>query len=388
MLLSAKRPGSLVLGSGRHVSHETVFWSLQLGGWLLFGLMMLGYGLAMESAHKAVVGDAVLVVTGIGLTSAFRVFFRYLRRRTASPAVVIGWGIALAIAGSPVWYLLQVLVRRTLNGGGGQQWHPHPYWSDFSADMFIFSIFVLLTWSLLYFGINGWIRLELERRRADRADALAQSARLQALQSQLEPHFLFNTLNGISSLVVEGRSEAAAAMIARLSDFLRLTLKVSHTPQITLADELVFVRQYLDIQQLRFGDRLSFGIEVSPEAMEVLVPVMLLQPLVENSVRHAILPRAIGGRVVVTARVVAVGAAADTLVLKVDDDGPGMQKSASPSSGVGLSNTVTRLAVLYGGAAEFAIGRSDLGGVGVTIRLPLRTGIPGQPDNPSVECEE
>ena len=378
----------MVLGSGRQVSHDTLFWSLQTAGWILYGLTMLGYGLSQESPHDAVIGDAVMVATGILLTSAIRLLYQWYRRRRVSPLIVIASGIAVAIAGSPVWFLLQVLVSRTLNGGLFPQWHPNFGWSSFSADMFLYSIFILLTWSLLYFGINGWIRLELERRRADRADALAQAAQLRALQSQLEPHFLFNTLNGISSLVVEGRSDAAAAMIARLSDFLRLTLKVAGTPQITLADELVFVRQYLDIQQLRFGDRLGFGIEVAPEAMEVMVPAMLLQPLVENSVRHAILPRAMGGKVVVSARTDSVRAAADTLILRVDDDGPGIQKSAAPSSGVGLSNTATRLAVLYGGAAEFAIGRSSLGGVGVTIRLPLSTAAVAQPHESTAECEE
>jgi two-component system LytT family sensor kinase len=388
LLLSAKKPGSVVLGSGRQVSHDTLFWSLQTAGWILYGLTMLGYGLSQESPHDAVIGDAVMVATGILLTSAIRLLYQWYRRRRVSPLIVIASGIAVAIAGSPVWFLLQVLVSRTLNGGLFPQWHPNFGWSSFSADMFLYSIFILLTWSLLYFGINGWIRLELERRRADRADALAQAAQLRALQSQLEPHFLFNTLNGISSLVVEGRSDAAAAMIARLSDFLRLTLKVAGTPQITLADELVFVRQYLDIQQLRFGDRLGFGIEVAPEAMEVMVPAMLLQPLVENSVRHAILPRAIGGRVVVSARTESARTAADVLILRVDDDGPGMQKSTSPSTGVGLSNTATRLAVLYGGAAEFAIGRSSLGGVGVTIRLPLSTAAVAQPHESTAECEE
>jgi signal transduction histidine kinase len=388
VLLSAKKPGSLVLGSGRQVSHNTLFWSLQAVGWILFGLMTLGYELSGESPHDAVIGDAVVVVTGIALTSAFRLLYRWYRRRRVSPVIVIASGITLAIAGSFVWFSLQVLVSRMLNGGLFPQWHPYLYWSSFSADMCLYTVFILLTWSLLYFGINGWIRLELERRRADRADALAQSAQLRALQSQLEPHFLFNTLNGISSLVVEGRSGDAAAMIARLSDFLRLTLKVAGTPQITLADELVFVRQFLDIQQLRFGDRLGFGIDVTPEAMAAMVPSMLLQPLVENSVRHAILPRAMGGKVVVSARTDSVRAAADTLILRVDDDGPGIQKSAAPSSGVGLSNTATRLAVLYGGAAEFAIGRSDLGGVGVTIRMPLRTAAAQQSNESMVGCEE
>jgi two-component system, LytTR family, sensor kinase len=383
MFLSAKKPGSLEFGSGRHLSHNTLFWSLQIGGWLVFGLMMLGYELAWQNPRNAAIGDVVLVTTGVALTSVFRLVYRWCRILSASPVVVIGAGIALAVAGSPVWFLSQRLLSRTLDGSGFPGWHPFLLWSSLNPEVFLYNIFILLTWSLLYFGINGWIHLELERRRADRADALAQAARLQALQSQLEPHFLFNTLNSISSLVVEGRAEAAAAMIARLSDFLRLTLKVAGTPQITLANELVFVRQYLDIQQLRFGDRLGFSIAVTPDAMDAMVPAMLLQPLVENSVRHGILPRAVGGKVTVSARTVA-----ETLLLHVDDDGPGMQKSASPSSGLGLSNTATRLAVLYGGHAEFAIGRSEMGGVGVKIRLPLRMGADVQRDSASVSCEQ
>lgn len=376
MLVSAKKPGSLVLGSGRQVSHETLFWSLQALGWILFGLMMLGYALPLETPHAAVVGAATLIATGFALTSAIRLLYRRLRLRQTAAAIVIGCGIATAIAGSPLWFFLQILLSRALARGPSPAWQMS--WSDFSGDVFLYDLFILLTWSLLYFGINGWMRLELERRRADRADALAQAAQLRALQSQLEPHFLFNTLNGISSLVVEGRSEAAAAMIARLSDFLRLTLKVAGTPEIRLADELVFVRQYLDIQQLRFGDRLSFGIEAAPEAIEALVPAMLLQPLVENSVRHGILPRAGGGRVVVAAFTDSVRDPADTLILEVNDDGPGIQRSEAPSSGVGLSNTATRLSVLYGGAAEFSIARSALGGARVTVRLPLRRSMFGQ----------
>jgi hypothetical protein len=167
------------------VSHNTLFWSLQAVGWMLFGLMTLGYDLSGESPHDAVIDDAVVVATGIVLTSAFRLLYRWYRRRRVSPVIVIASGIALAIAGSYVWFALQILVSRTLNGGLFRQWHPYLYWSSFSADMCLYTMFILLTWSLLYFGINGWIRLSLERRRADRADALAQAAQLRALQSQL-----------------------------------------------------------------------------------------------------------------------------------------------------------------------------------------------------------
>src|ERR1700675_95483 len=254
MHVSEKRPGWIALGSGRNISHNALFWSLQIGGWVGFGLMMLGYELAWLSPKNAAIVDAALVATGIGLTTVYRKFHHWGRRHALSPIAVIGSGIAFAIAGSPFWFLSQRLITRPLTGSALPGWHPYLLWSGFNAEVFLFYIFILLTWFLLYIGINGWISFELERRRADRAVATAQVARLQALQSQLEPHFLFNTLNGISSLVAEGRNDAATAMIAQLSDFLRLTMQTSGITEITLGHELAFVRQYIEIEQLRFGD--------------------------------------------------------------------------------------------------------------------------------------
>ncbi len=367
MQLSAKRPGWLMLASGRRLSRDAVFWILQVSGWLSFGLMMLGYELAWQSAGSAVVGDAALVVSGVALSSLYRLLYRRLRRDGVSPIVMIAVSVVLTAAGSPAWYLLQ---RPFLAGG-------------FTPEMFLYYMFILLTWTLLYFGINGWMSLELERRRADRAEATAQSARLQALQAHLQPHFLFNTLNGISSLVAEGENESATAMIARLSDFLRLTLQTAGTTEILLSKDLIFVKQYLDIQKMRFGDRLKFTFDVSPDAMDALVPALLLQPLVENAVRHGILPRARGGSLKICART-----AGEALHIRVDDDGPGMQKPTRPATGLGLSNTATRLTELYGSLAEFKVGRSEAGGVGVSIRIPLHPSLDSAPRIPRHAAEE
>jgi len=223
-----------------------------------------------------------------------------------------------------------------------------------------------LSWSLLYFVVNMFVSLELERRKTVRFQSSAQAARLRALQAQLEPHFIFNTLNSISSLVVEGRGEAATAMIAKLSDFLRLTLQTSGTPEILLANELVFVRQYLEIQQLRFGERLRYLISVEPGAANAMVPALLLQPLVENAVRHGILARASGGLVKVAAR-----ALDGALFIEVDDDGLGMRKFSGLSSGLGLSSIATRLNEHYGNESQFHVGRSTAGGVAISIKIPL-----------------
>jgi two-component system sensor histidine kinase AlgZ len=131
------------------------------------------------------------------------------------------------------------------------------------------------------------VELEKQRERATKAEARAQEARLAALRSQLEPHFLFNTLNAISTLVAEGQNPDAVRMIARLSDFLRLTLDTVNTSEITVAEELEFVRRYLEIEQVRFGDRLQVTIDAQPETMAALVPALVLQPLVEATAHSA-----------------------------------------------------------------------------------------------------
>jgi two-component system, LytTR family, sensor kinase len=364
--LFEKNPGWLLWPSGRRLSHDLAFWLLQAAGWVAFGLMMLGYALASESPQQAIFDVLLLVLTGFGLTALYRYFYRHWRRQGAAPIALAALVLLLAFAGGPLWFEAQValtwiaakllpsLVQRTTN------------FKLIPLDTWLFEAFVLLSWSLLYFGVHGWLSLQLERGRAVRAEAMAQSARLQALQSQLEPHFLFNTLNGISSLVLEGRTEAATMMIARLSDFLRLTLQTVERPQITVAEEIEFVGHYLDIQQIRFGDRLRFRIQVAPQALSALVPTLLLQPLVENAVRHGILARAHGGSVTIT-----VDTRAGELLLRIEDDGPGLRRSTTASSGLGLSNTATRLDELYGNQATFIVGHGDSGGVAVDIRIPL-----------------
>ncbi|HET9388127.1 MAG TPA: histidine kinase [Steroidobacteraceae bacterium] len=374
--LSAKRPGWLILRSGAQLSRDTLFWLLQGVGWLLFGLMMLGYELIWQSPMPALVDDLALVATGLALTTGFRIFYRSRRRRRDSPAALLVMAIILCLLGSPAWYFGQTLLVQPLL----PESMPRPQW--LLSGLFLYYIFILATWNLLYFGTHGWMSLQLERRRAERAEAMAQSARLRALQSQLEPHFLFNTLNSISSLVAARQHEGAATMIALLSDFLRLTLKTGGTPEITVREEIGFVHQYLDIQKLRFGERLSFTVQVGPEALPAMVPTLLLQPLVENALKHGILPRAAGGRIVVT-----VQTQGERLLLRVEDDGPGLVRTPSMSPGVGLSNTATRLSELYGSHGTLYVGRSALGGAAVDIGVPLMFHATF-PDQVSAEASE
>ncbi len=359
-------PGFVVRYGGREISHNFLFWPLQSAGWVLYGFMMLGYALAHESLPQAIFDLVLLVGTGFALTLMYRYLFRRWRRLQTPPLRLAALVVALSIAGIPLWYESQVLITQIAYSMRPSLVSSIPSYIGIPLKIWFNWGIVLLGWSLLYFSINGWSSLEHERRRAAAAEGLAQSARLQALQSQLQPHFLFNTLNSISALVVDGRLDAAISMISRLSDFLRISLQTSDTPQIPVASEMVFIRHYLDIQKIRFGDRLTFRLDVAPDALSALVPTLLLQPLVENAVQHGILPHKEGGSVTITVRT-----DGKTLKLRIEDDGPGFRTSPAPAFGVGLSNTARRLDELYGEQAKLVVGRGAVSGVVVSIELPL-----------------
>lgn len=203
---------------------------------------------------------------------------------------------------------------------------------------------------------------------ASRLETRLAKAQLDSLKMQLQPHFLFNTLHSVSALIHED-DEAADRMIARLSDFLRLVIEHAGEQEVALVQELEFLNRYLEIQQVRFQDRLRVSIDVDPEVLHAMVPNLVLQPLVENAIRHAVEPRAGGGRVEVSA-----ARHGETLQLTVRDDGPGLRPGPRTVSGIGLSNTRARLEQLYGGLQTLEIANHPQGGALVTVRFPWRAG--------------
>ncbi|HEV2129507.1 MAG TPA: histidine kinase, partial [Longimicrobiaceae bacterium] len=192
-------------------------------------------------------------------------------------------------------------------------------------------------------------------------------AQLDVLKMQLHPHFLFNTLNAISALMHRD-VPAADRMLARLGDLLRLSLEKAGTQEVTLRDELEFLEPYLEIEQTRFGDRLKVEWTIDSEALDAMVPHLILQPLVENSIRHGIAPRAAPGRIEISAQ-----RSNGSLQLEVRDNGRGLnQGDQMRSTGVGLSNTRARLAQLYDGSHSFEVGGAPEGGVVVAMEIPFR----------------
>ena len=213
-------------------------------------------------------------------------------------------------------------------------------------------------------GVEFYRRYRERELRAIELEKLLAQARLQALRSQLNPHFLFNTLNSISSLMRRD-VDAADRMIVRLSELLRLALGNVETQEVPLRDELEFLRRYLDIEQIRFGARLQVTFDIPADTLELPVPNLLLQPLVENAIKHGIAPRKQPGRIEIAARREGPG-----LALRVRDNGPGTGQGAE-GAGVGLANTRARLEHLYGDRHRFDFGPAPDGGFEVRIQLPL-----------------
>jgi signal transduction histidine kinase len=228
---------------------------------------------------------------------------------------------------------------------------------------------------LTYAGIvSVWYALDYYRRfrereqRASELEGHLSRARLQALKMQLHPHFLFNTLNGIAALNYEN-PKAANRMLARLSELLRLALDDDDAPEAPLRKELEFNRRYLELEQIRLGDRLTTKLEIAPDTLDASVPNLLLQPLVENAIRHAIAPYAAPGQICIQAH-----RQNDMLCLRVSDSGPGLRgdPAALNGPGLGLKNTRARLRHLYGNAHRFELTNAAAGGLTVQIVIPFR----------------
>jgi two-component sensor histidine kinase len=231
---------------------------------------------------------------------------------------------------------------------------------NFQSSLPTYWLILFMAWAVVYYA-----KFRDRELRATQLESQLSNAQLQALKMQLNPHFLFNTLNSISSLMYSD-VESADAMLARLSEFLRLTLDREITQEIRLEDEVEFVRQYLEIEKIRFEERLQVSIDVSGEARGALVPSLALQPLVENAIHHGIAPRREGGAIEI--RAVRENG---ELHLSVSDDGVGARHE--PRERIGLANTRERLERLYGERHSLRLTDVEPQGFRVDIRLPFHT---------------
>lgn len=237
----------------------------------------------------------------------------------------------------------------------------------FHQELLIYWAIVGASWAFEYYN-----RFRERDLRAQALEAQLASAQLEALRVQLQPHFLFNTLHGIAGLVRDNNNSAAVDMITGLSELLRQALENSGKQEVPLAEELEFTERYLAIQQMRFSDRLTVDVDVASDVLSAVVPNLILQPLVENAVRHGVARKAAAGRIAIRAH-----RSGDRLCLQVLDDGPGYSPNGNGSSGVrstgiGLRNTRDRLDRLYGRESTFDVRTRAEGGTEAVVTLPWR----------------
>jgi len=248
-------------------------------------------------------------------------------------------------------------------------------WANFLDNWLPFSV-VFFLWCTLYFGTKQWQQAAHERARLVRAESEVREARLNALRYQLNPHFLFNSLNAVSTLVLEGNVSAATRMLGQIGELLRTTLDDDASPEIPLSQELAFIEQYLAIEQTRLGDRLRVVTAISEETRAAIVPSMLLQPLVENAVRHGVAPLVEGGTIAIESTL-----HGNRLLIAIRNSGPrasqALAQNGDSFKGIGLTNTAARLKTFYGDNQRFSLRSPDVGGCEVTLELPFRTETSG-----------
>ncbi len=224
-------------------------------------------------------------------------------------------------------------------------------------------------WGCLYFVMTFIAGLNKARERALKADALAHEAQLKMLRYQLNPHFLFNTLNGISTLVLEKETQRANKVLVNLSQFLRHTLDSAPEQTVSLESELKTMRLYLDLEKTRFAERLTIREQISTDTINCQIPSLILQPIIENSIKHAVAPSENGGEIDIRSQL-----DDNYLVLEVRDTGPGIKNLSTSETrrpGVGLTNTRLRLKETYGDRASVKFENHDPSGMSVFIRIPV-----------------
>ena len=345
-------------------NRNLLFWALHTLGWSAYLITQYMGALLYEKPASYIKVILAAAASGFLLSAPLRLVYRGLWGRR--PPVIIAGVLVSAWLTALAW---RVVINLSYGYFVGDWMEKEPWYSYFSGALG--STYLLLCWSGLYFGIKYYEMLQQQRETALEASALAQEAQVKMLRYQLNPHFLFNMLNAISTLILDGQGKVANQAIGRLSEFLRHTLDQDPMKKVTLRQELDALNLYLGIEKLRFGDRLRLEYEVDDEAQPALVPSLILQPLIENALKYAIAPREEGGRLRIEAHT-------DQRVPKlvVQDDGPGLPVGVNlgEGRGVGFRNTRERLAVLYGAHQKLVV-RIARPGLRIEIELPFERAV-------------
>ena len=343
-------------------NRNRLFWLAHSAGW--FGFALVHYlGSLLHDLRDIFV---VIIFLNAYAGWLFTIPLRYLYRRVWNFSPV---KIALVVVFASYFTGVLWQVVKNIN-----YWeiYKHGYQPDFwlmYTQSSVWSFYIILSWSVLYFGTKYYQMLQVEKQNVLKANTVAHQAQLKMLRYQLNPHFLFNTLNAISTLILLKDNVTANGMVTKLSEFLRYSLDKDPMKKVTLNSEIQALELYLDIEKVRFEERLQVHFTICDNCEEALVPSMILQPIAENAIKHAIATQEQGGSITIT-----VNHFANDLLIEVADDGPGAEiinGNLHRENGVGLVNTRERLQALYQDNYSLVVASNNPSGVKVSIRMPF-----------------
>ncbi|MCP3730074.1 histidine kinase [Sphingomonas sp. MG17] len=338
------------------------FWMLQGAGWGGYLLLRTVSNFSNRIfSFEDLIRVTIEAIVGYCITLLLSALYGYYRRLPRISGILAT--VATLAAATLIYAILTAFTVSVMRGEPGIE-----------VPLVLGSLFLNFTvlggWSALYFGINFYLIVEDQIDQMQVLENQASSAQLAMLRYQLNPHFLFNTLNSISTLVLLKQTDRANAMLARLANFLRYTLANEPTAHVTLAQEVETLKLYLEIEKMRFEQRLRPEFDIDPRTVKARLPSLLLQPLVENAIKYAVTPQEEGAEICVTARL-----AGERVQITVSDTGPGLiegRNRPSLSTGVGLTNIRERLAQAFGPDHRFET-RTDPGrGFRVEIEIPFQ----------------
>jgi two-component sensor histidine kinase len=360
----------LFLISNIYQNRNYQFWALQMIGWTgwvtLFAIRDAYWGQPFERILLLIV-DAI---AGIFLTTMLRYIYRGIWERPVYQRVVTVLVASYVVAA--IWQPIKNYSQFAYY----QEFEiiAEYGWMGYFGGIIGYSYFLMLGWSGLYFALKFYRLLQVEIERSIRAESMAHESQLRMLRYQLNPHFLFNTLNAISTLILTKNTDSANEMVSKLSHFLRYSLDNDAMQRVELEHEIGTMQLYLDIEQVRFEDRLQVEFLVDEDVKSALVPSLILQPLVENSIKYAVAERERGGKITIEGHRLN-----GDLQLIIADDGPGMEIDDFKESeegerpefqGVGLANTRERLTQLYSNKHSCEFRRNEPHGLLIEIRIP------------------
>jgi len=342
-----------------------LFWIVHTAGWFGFALVHYLGSLLHDLRDLFVIIIFLNAYAGWLLSVPLR--YLYQRIWNYSPIKILIIGFLASYIMGVIWQVIQNLNYWEIYKHG----YRPDFWLYYTKNS-LFSFSIMLSWSVLYFGTKYYQMLQKEKQSVLQANTVAHQAQLKMLRYQLNPHFLFNTLNAISTLVLVKENKTANAMVTKLSEFLRYSLDKDPMKTVTLENELHALRLYLDIEKVRFEERLNVEFHVADDCKKARVPSMILQPLAENAIKYAIAALEEGGTITVT-----VNRFGNDLLLELSDNGPGAEikdGNLFRENGVGLANTRERLTALYGDDFSLVVSNNEPKGVKVNIRMPYDIG--------------